>query len=380
MTCTTDKPYGNGCLQIISSNCVSWQGDVNTDLSVCVGDTLSSVVNTILTKINTITDGTSITVDLENLCSAINTALIGKDFTVQNVLQALTDVLCDVITDVTTLQTNQSNPVTFLVSCLSEGGGTNTAQPINQTIQILIDEVCWLRGQLENITDELNNNDLTTTVNNSVGNYILTAISACGQDNIIKNGTGSSATLKFTGFVPYYSPIPYIGPLNWFDNTGAGLEQYGMCGWFILNGLNSTPNWLGYTFAGATNLPGITTTTLDSAVSNPLHATAAGDKRGEVVHTLITSELPSHNHSVTDPGHTHSITGDVVSTGTVGGATTVVDKNTLTSSASLTYNNKVKSNTTGITIANTGSDGAHENRQPTVYGVWIYRKPYQRIP
>jgi len=67
--------------------------------------------------------------------------------------------------------------------------------------------------------------------------------------------------------------------------------------------------------------------------------------------TLTESQMPSHTHTVTDPGHTHQVGG-----GTGGGAgfnipTTMAFKNIYTYSA-----------TTGITIATTGGSTSFDNR------------------
>lgn len=74
--------------------------------------------------------------------------------------------------------------------------------------------------------------------------------------------------------------------------------------------------------------------------------------------TLATADIPSHTHALTDPGHTHS--------GIVGSTSTVV-----TASGSLgvpTGVSTIGSNTTGISISNTGGGGAHNNVQPTFVG------------
>jgi hypothetical protein len=91
---------------------------------------------------------------------------------------------------------------------------------------------------------------------------------------------------------------------------------------------------------------------------------------GEANHTLVVGEIPSHNHTLTDPGHTHKFTynspnnnpatgagGLVSNIQTTGGATTVTSQ----------------SATTGITLANTGGGGAHNNMQPFILGTWFLK-------
>jgi microcystin-dependent protein len=78
---------------------------------------------------------------------------------------------------------------------------------------------------------------------------------------------------------------------------------------------------------------------------------------GEETHVLTTSELPSHTHTLTDPGHAHGSNSGAFVTSTAGADA---------AGAGTTFRseNNTASNTTGITIANTGSDAAHENLPP----------------
>ena len=70
----------------------------------------------------------------------------------------------------------------------------------------------------------------------------------------------------------------------------------------------------------------------------------------------------SHTHSLTDPGHSHTLTTQILGAGGGGGEFTGVNGAPGTS----TSNNRVISNTTGITISDTGSSGTNANLQPYV--------------
>lgn len=87
-----------------------------------------------------------------------------------------------------------------------------------------------------------------------------------------------------------------------------------------------------------------------------------GDAVGAETHTLTVPEMPTHNHGITDPGHTH--TGDKYN-----GQTQSTDNAFGTESAADNVINtgSVNSATTGITINNTGDSQAHNNMQPTVF-------------
>jgi len=102
---------------------------------------------------------------------------------------------------------------------------------------------------------------------------------------------------------------------------------------------------------------GLTTRTLGASV-------------GEETHQLIIAEMPSHTHTITDPGHTHTGT-----TNAGGYATTAVNVNNLTTQLDVadngggghTHSFTTNSSTTGVTNQNTGGDVAHNNMQPTLF-------------
>lgn len=91
-------------------------------------------------------------------------------------------------------------------------------------------------------------------------------------------------------------------------------------------------------------------------------ATTLGNAGGSESHTLTTAQLASHTHvnSLTDPGHTHTVTGSFPNAQqAVSGGSPF-----FAGTAATTIN----SATTGITITNAsaGSGNAHNNVQPTI--------------
>ena len=67
--------------------------------------------------------------------------------------------------------------------------------------------------------------------------------------------------------------------------------------------------------------------------------------------TLTTTTMPSHTHTVTDPGHSHSVNRGLSNGGT----------GYFASYSNLNATMQTNTATTGITLASTGSDGAHNH-------------------
>ena len=90
-----------------------------------------------------------------------------------------------------------------------------------------------------------------------------------------------------------------------------------------------------------------------------------GKKVGEETHKLTVNEIPTHNHGVTDPGHTHKWYSSSA-TGTIANSTRYQGD-----SKSISFN--TDSAKTGITINNTGGNGTHNNIQPSLVCNFLIR-------
>ena len=94
---------------------------------------------------------------------------------------------------------------------------------------------------------------------------------------------------------------------------------------------------------------------------------ALAETGGAKTHTLTIPEIPSHNHAITDPGHSHSY---VNQPNTVNPA---VSLTTVDVADNVNVNQTTGTSTTGITINNTGGGGAHNNLQPYIVMNYIIK-------
>lgn len=121
------------------------------------------------------------------------------------------------------------------------------------------------------------------------------------------------------------------------------------------------PDLRGMVLAGLDDMGNSAASRLTSLTMTPdgISGLATG---GSQVVTLTTAGLPAHSHTITDPGHFHTIT-----PGTAAGAGPTAGGGV----PSATANQNTDTKTTGITINNsTGGGGSHVNIQPTTVGTW----------
>ncbi len=145
---------------------------------------------------------------------------------------------------------------------------------------------------------------------------------------------------------------------EWLWNADANLVVVGGRGanaaadWSA-NKQMTLPDWRGRALIGMDTMG-------NSGAGMISAATTLGWSGGEATHTLSTSEMPKHAHSLSDPGHIHNLgnhmQGFQLSSGNVGAfAQGGPDPSPLNTARS----------TTGITMGTTGGGAAHNNIQPS---------------
>lgn len=331
--------------KVISDKCVKYTGIAKAFLGINPGDPLSEVQAAIIDKLEEVIDGSGITLADLTSCTAIDTALGSKEKTLYNIVQALYTVICTLRADVDVIKDEVGTPSSFDTECLTGLPASPTKDDILQGVLSLL---C----------------SISTTVNTINGDYITSA-NLCSA---VAECLASSASTQENTKMPKYCPLPYYGPLSVFDSQGNGISGFGydkvyLCLGQVVRGFN-VPDMRGRVPMGANfGVPG---GAMDSAVdpsANPSYVISKGLKKGEFSHVITNAESPSHTHSVTDPGHTH----------TTGFGTDSSSGNNHANFAKLdstSVNKTSNSNTTGITINSSGGGQAHNNVQPSL-GVYF---------
>lgn len=352
----------SNCDPQVTDKCIKYTNNAYASLGICKGMSLFEVEKIILDKLDTVDDGTGIVLaDLES-CAYIDAILAGKEATVYNVVQALLTSNCDINTRIVTLEDILDTPFSFDTACLT---GTLTTR--DQILQAVITLLCNVNTRLTTVESEyVKQSDLCTQV------------AACL----------AGTTSQFNARMVPYAPIPYIGPLSNFDNTGKGISSAGFEKVYLMNGLNGTQDWRGRSPIGAIqNVPGAT---LDSAVNPALPANSAynyvvNQKYGASSDTLTVPQSPAHTHGVIDLGHEH-FTIDKTASGTKGASTTQpvswssnrangnqdYDLCVVNGTADTGPTNTV---TTDITIETSGANQAHNTLHPVIGTYFIIYLP-----
>lgn len=360
----------NGCVETVSDQCVRYTGLDSEELGITSGDNLQLVLEDIIDKLVPLLsgEGDKITLATAIRCAVINGYLpipaVANEWTSEQVFQALVKVVCDLQSQITTIDgTLATLNADYTIDCLT---GVTASSDTHDIVQAIIDKLCTTVAELTAL--EL---DVAT-------NYVKLADLDALIAAYIASTTGGGSAQQYLKMVPYVV-YEYYGPITNFDGSGIGIPNDGFYKVYLCNGLNGTPDKRGRVTVGAIqDVPG---GPLDAAV-NPLNAGnpnyALYNTAGENTVTLITSQLPVHSHSavaastatVSPNPHNHSYAGVKVPSGGGDGSRTSVPENKTTGSVDLTV-----TVTTGVTIGNAGSGAPHANIQPVIAAYYIMYIP-----
>ena len=176
------------------------------------------------------------------------------------------------------------------------------------------------------------------------------------------NGLTYNTTSGQVGYFPYNLTPP--GVICPFAGTGAP------SGWLLCDGREVSRsvyldlfNTIGTIYGVGNGVSSFNIPNLKGRIPAGFDATQTyydsfGKTGGYNTHTLTIPEMPTHNHGITDPGHSHSYFNQP---NTVNPA---VSLTTTDVADNVNVNQTTGVSTTGITINNTGNSQPHNNLQP----------------
>lgn len=342
------KDCYNGCPDTTYDKCVKYTGDDIPALEICHGDPLSDIIGIILANIQSQADGTSIIPDIDLGCKLLTDALGDKEKNLKNYLQAFADGECTLQNQIDEINNIVGTQYSFDTSCLTVDSDASR----DDILQAAITKVCSVDTRLAIVeADYVKASEL----DGLIGDYIT---------------NNTNTTNQYTKMVPYIA-YEYYGPLTNFDSAGKGLASAGFDKVYICNGDNGTPDKRGRVAVGC-NM-GVPGGTFDSAVdpaSAANYKISLKGKVGEFKHTLSTSEIPSHTHTVTDPGHSHTFQLNENGTGNSNTYPAITDN-----SAIIAGQGRTATATTGVIIAASGGGQTHTNTQPSIGANYIMHIP-----
>ena len=380
MSCSNCPPEScyNGCVQVVSDQCVRYTGLDSIPLDITSGDNLQLVIENIIDNLFPLLSGTGdkITIASAIRCAIVNGYLptpVGTDqWTSEQLFQTLVEVVCDLQTQIDAIAADIAIlNANYTIGCLT---GVTSSSDTHAIVQAIINKLCTTVADLAAL--EL---DVDT-------NYVkLADLDALIAAYIASQGGGNS-NQQYLKMVPYVA-YEYYGTLANFDGSGIGIPANGFFKVYLCNGLNGTPDKRGRVGVGAVD--GVPGGPLDAAVdplvsvNNPNYGLYTTTGANAV--TLITSQLPAHSHNavgttvvtLNDPGHTHAIG----QSGVTGGGGTIAVGNTspkdiqaVSSSTGITITSNTADNVS-ISVQNEGGNQAHPNIQPVIAAYYIMYIP-----
>lgn len=186
-------------------------------------------------------------------------------------------------------------------------------------------------------------------------------------DNIVAPNTSSTTVTLAPGLIVDYGGTS--APSGWLLCDGSAVSRSTYSALFSAIGTNYGAGNGSTTF----NVPDFRGRSgVGTGTGSGLTARSIGATGGEETHVLVTAELATHGHTLTDPGHVHTVGLPDMNPPTGGAAAGVTGIGT-SSATTDNFNNAAANHVTGITMATTGSDTAHNTMHPFLVATKIIK-------
>ena len=157
MGCETANYLYTRCPEVVSTNCITYQGESIDCLGICKGMTLTKLEDIVVNKICDLATLTNMSViDFTHKCpwiaTAWNNAHPGNhpnvDNTILNILNFILDELCVLQAEITVLQTPVEPKVTLDYACCSTNSCVTTGKvTLSVALQNIINCICEVKSE-----------------------------------------------------------------------------------------------------------------------------------------------------------------------------------------------------------------------------------------
>lgn len=360
----------NGCVEIVSDQCVRYTGPDSAPLNIETGDTLLSVEEVLISRVVSFLNGSGITITVNSgyYCTLVSQYLpVGVLPTVPQLFTALVRAACSLEGQVDTINsTLDTLNADYTIGCLE---GVTASSDTHAIVQATINKLCITVSNLNALSLDVNTNYVKLAdLDALIAAYIA--------------GQSGNVTQQYLKMVPF-TVVEYYGPLTNFDGTGAGISALGWNKVYLCNGSNGTPDKRGRVGVGA--IVGVPGGPLAAAV-DPAYAGNPNydleDVAGANTVVLNVNQLPSHTHTavasassvVTDPGHSH-YAGNSPEGWDSSGSIGIVNRSPQNVQTTVAVTGISVATTVNVSNTNTGSNQGHANIQPVIAAYYIMYIP-----
>jgi len=157
MGCETANYLYTRCPEVVSTNCITYQGADIPCLGICKGSNLSVVEMAIANRLCELSDLTDATIITVPACIIAAWNAGQEDKTILNLLQFALDQICVLQAEITVLQTPVEPKVTLDYACCSTNSCVTTGKvTLSVALQNIINCICEVKSEITDLKNTIN--------------------------------------------------------------------------------------------------------------------------------------------------------------------------------------------------------------------------------